>query len=111
LKEKYGTPLRNIEIVSFTEEEGSRFPYVFWGVKNLLSLAKREDVEKLTDSNGVSFVEAMRTAGFDFRDEAVPARRDIKAFLEVHIEQGGVLEAEKKSVGVVIGIVGQRRLL
>ena len=33
LQEKYGQPLRNLEVVSFAEEEGSRFPYAFWGSK------------------------------------------------------------------------------
>jgi allantoate deiminase len=109
LKHRYGQPLRNLELVSFAEEEGSRFPYVFWGVKNLFGLAERGEVEGITDSAGVSFVEAMRSAGFDFRKESAEIRNDIKAFLEIHIEQGGVLEAESKSVGVVQHIVGQRR--
>ena len=51
----------------------------------------------------------MRQAGFDFRPEAAEVRRDLKAFIEIHIEQGGVLEIEGKSVGVVQHIVGQRR--
>lgn len=109
LKEKYGQPLRNIEVVSMAEEEGSRFPYVFWGVKNIFGIAKKEDVESIKDVNEVSFVEAMRKAGFDFRKENSVVRKDIKAFIEAHVEQGGVLETEKKSVGVVGNIVGQRR--
>lgn len=109
LKEKYGQPLRNIEVVSMAEEEGSRFPYVFWGVKNIFGIAKREDVESIKDVNEVSFVEAMRKAGFDFRKENSAVRKDIKSFIEAHVEQGGVLETEKKSVGVVGNIVGQRR--
>ncbi len=109
LKKEYGQPLRNIEVVSMAEEEGSRFPYVYWGVKNILGIAKQEDVEKMVDFDGIPFAEAMRKAGFCFRPEGSRVRNDIKAFLEVHVEQGGVLEAEKKSVGVVQHIVGQRR--
>lgn len=109
LKEKYGQPLRNIEVVSMAEEEGSRFPYVFWGVRNIFGIAKREDVEDITDAKGIPFVEAMRNAGFNFRKEDSKIRNDIKAFIEAHVEQGGVLEIEKKSVGVVANIVGQRR--
>jgi allantoate deiminase len=109
LKEKYGQPLRNIEVVSMAEEEGSRFPYVFWGVKNIFGIAKREDVEDITDAKDIPFVEAMRNAGFNFRKEDSKIRNDIKAFIEAHVEQGGVLEIEKKSVGVVANIVGQRR--
>lgn len=109
LLKHYGKPLRNIEVVSICEEEGSRFPYVFWGVKNLLRLAGKEEVLDIYDEAGVSFAEAMHGAGFDFCDEDQLPRTDIKAFLEVHVEQGCVLENQKKSLGIVEGIVGQRR--
>lgn len=109
LKKTYGQPLRNVEIVSMAEEEGSRFPYTFWGSKNIVGLAKREDVENITDFEGVPFVKAMKDSGFDFRDESKEPRNDVKAFVELHIEQGSVLETEKKSVAVVHSIVGQRR--
>ncbi|MFC5588969.1 allantoate deiminase [Sporosarcina soli] len=109
LKAKYGQPLRNLEVVSFAEEEGSRFPYAFWGSKNLMGLAKKTDVENIEDFNGVRFVDAMREAGFDFRDETKAMRNDIKGFVEIHIEQGNVLEKEGKAIGVVHNIVGQRR--
>lgn len=109
LKKEYGQPLRNIEVVSMAEEEGSRFPYVYWGSKNILGIAKREDVESMEDFEGIPFIEAMRKAGFHFRPEGANGRKDIKAFVEVHVEQGGVLENEKKSVGIVEHIVGQRR--
>ncbi|MEH7392501.1 allantoate deiminase [Bacillus sp. JJ1503] len=109
LKETYGQPLRNLEVVSFAEEEGSRFPYAFWGSKNLVGIAKKEDVENISDFNGVPFVDAMREAGFNFREESKAFRTDLKGFIEIHIEQGNVLENEGKSVGVVHSIVGQRR--
>ena len=109
LKETYGQPLRNLEVVSFAEEEGSRFPYAFWGSKNLVGIAKKEDVENIADFNGVPFVDAMREAGFNFRDESKSFREDLKAFVEIHIEQGNVLQNEGKDVGVVHSIVGQRR--
>ncbi|WP_342433539.1 allantoate deiminase [Neobacillus sp. FSL H8-0543] len=109
LKETYGEPLRNVEVVSMAEEEGSRFPYAFWGSKNIVGLAKREDVENIKDFEGIPFVKAMKESGFDFRDETKGPRKDLKAFVEIHIEQGSVLETEKKSVGVVHSIVGQRR--
>jgi allantoate deiminase len=109
LKEKYGQPLRNLEIVSFAEEEGSRFPYAFWGSKNFVGIAKKEDVVDITDFNDIPFVEAMREAGFNFRDESKTFRNDLKGFVEIHIEQGNVLEKEGKDIGVVHSIVGQRR--
>ncbi|MFC5974737.1 allantoate deiminase [Carnobacterium antarcticum] len=109
LQEKYGQPLRNLEVISMAEEEGSRFPYAFWGSKNLVLEAKKEDLEDIADFDGVKFVDAMRKAGFDFRKEDEKIREDLKAFVEIHIEQGNVLETEKKSVGVVTSIVGQKR--
>ncbi|MCG7335628.1 allantoate deiminase [Sporosarcina sp. ACRSM] len=109
LQVKYGQPLRNLEVVSFAEEEGSRFPYAFWGSKNLVGIAEKEDVENIEDFDGVPFVDAMRKAGFNFRDESKPMRNDVKGFVEIHIEQGNVLENEGKSIGVVHSIVGQRR--
>ncbi|WP_094606795.1 Allantoate amidohydrolase [Sporomusa silvacetica DSM 10669] len=109
LKKEYGQPLRNVEVVSMAEEEGSRFPYAFWGVKNILGIAKREEVETMVDFEGIPFIEAMRKAGFRFQSEGRAVRKDLKAFVEVHVEQGGVLESEKKSVGIVEHIVGQRR--
>ncbi|MFB8524833.1 hydantoinase/carbamoylase family amidase [Enterococcus faecalis] len=76
LLDKYGKPRRSLEVLSMAEEEGSRFPTVFWGSKNVVGEAKREDIE---------------------------------AFVEIHIEQGNILENEKLQVGVVHSIVGQRR--
>ncbi|MDF2451598.1 MAG: allantoate amidohydrolase [Bacteroidota bacterium] len=109
LKEKYGPPLRNLELISFAEEEGSRFSYAFWGSKNLCKIAKKDDVMNLVDADGISFVKAMKDHGFNFRDESIPFREDIKAFLEIHIEQGKILETEKLDIGVVHAIAGQRR--
>jgi allantoate deiminase len=109
LRETYGQPLRNIEIVSLAEEEGSRFPYAFWGSKNLVGTAKFQDIESIKDFNGISFVDAMTNSGFQFKESNRKIRKDLKAFLEIHIEQGGVLEKEKKNVGVVSSIVGQKR--
>ena len=107
LKENYGQPLRSLELISMAEEEGSRFPYVFWGSKNVFAIANNDDVATIRDNNGIKFVDAMSCCGFKFNSRK--ARTDIKAFLELHIEQGGVLEREQKSIGVVTSIVGQRR--
>lgn len=111
LKEKYGEPLRNIEIVSLAEEEGSRFPFIFWGSKNIVGTVTKEEVEGLNDINGISFSEAISKAGFGFKDQSDKIREDIKYFIELHIEQGGVLEANNYSIGVVEHIVGQRRFI
>lgn len=110
LIEKYGQPKRSLEVISLAEEEGSRFPTVFWGSKNFINEESREAVEDIADAAGVKFVDAMRASGFDFKKEADRVRReDIKAFVEIHIEQGNVLENQGLQIGVVNNIAGQRR--
>ncbi len=108
LVEKYGQPKRSLEVISMAEEEGSRFPFVFWGSKNIFGMASDEAMEGVKDSEGLLFVDEMRKLGFDFKKDKTP-REDIKAFVELHIEQGNFLEMEKKSLGVITSIAGQRR--
>lgn len=110
LRETYGPPLRNIELVSLAEEEGSRFPFTFWGSKNIVGRIKENEVKYLKDAEGITFSQAMNDAGFGFKTEET-IREDIKAFIELHIEQGGVLEIEGKSIGVVDHIAGQKRTI
>lgn len=104
----YGQPKRSMEVISLAEEEGSRFPTVFWGSKNFVGEANNQEVAEITDANGLRFVDEMRRQGFDFK-AAQAKREDIKAFVEIHIEQGSVLEKEQLQVAVVNNIVGQRR--
>ncbi|TNV20689.1 allantoate deiminase [Buttiauxella sp. B2] len=109
LNKTYGAPLRTLEMVALAEEEGSRFPYVFWGSKNILGKAEPEDVRHIEDAKGVRFIDAMAACGFTLADAPLKARSDIKAFVELHIEQGRILETHQQSIGVVTAIVGQRR--
>lgn len=109
LLETYGLPKKNIEIISMAEEEGSRFPYVFWGSKNIFGIANKKDVENIKDMNGIPFVSAMHQCGFDFKKDNECSIPDVKTFVEFHIEQGNTLEMEGKSVGVISSIVGQKR--
>ncbi|MEG1332018.1 MAG: hydantoinase/carbamoylase family amidase, partial [Eubacterium sp.] len=109
LLEEHGRPKKNLEVISIAEEEGSRFPYVFWGSKNIFGLADRKEVFNLEDMNGIRFEDAMHQCGFDYREETESTLSDVKAFVELHIEQGNTLEMEKKSVGIINSIVGQRR--
>ncbi len=109
LKKKFGAPKRALEVISFAEEEGSRFPTVFWGSKNFVGLEDRGAVEGIVDAKGDRFTEAMQGAGFGFKAKPNSARDDIKYFVETHIEQGSVLEKEELTIGIVDNIVGQRR--
>lgn len=109
LVRQYGLPKKNIEVVAFAEEEGSRFDTTFWGSKNFLGLEQPESVKTLSDDSGQNFVEAMHEAGFDFKRKTGFQREDVQAFIEAHVEQGNVLETEKKEIGIVDSIVGQYR--
>lgn len=109
LNEHYGRPKKNIEVVSLCEEEGSRFPMTYWGSGSITGVKSFEDVLDLKDSLGTPFVEAMKQAGFGQGNYPHPKRNDLDCFIELHIEQGEVLDREEKQIGIVSHIVGQRR--
>ena len=99
-----------IEVAGFSEEEGVRFSKPFLGS---LALAGRLDAEALarTDKNGISVAEAIRAYGLDPKHlPAAVLSGDTFAYLEIHIEQGPVLESEDASLGVVEALVGQTRM-
>lgn len=72
LKATYGAPLRTVEVVSMAEEEGSRFPYVFWGSKNIFGLANPEEVRHIQDAKGTGFVDLCRRADLPFPPRRSP---------------------------------------
>ncbi|GGG79643.1 allantoate deiminase [Paenibacillus radicis (ex Gao et al. 2016)] len=109
LKETYGEPLHTLELVSFCEEEGSRFPLAYWGSGNATGIYEWDSGEGVYDSDGISLRQAMEGAGFGRADLPDCRRSDIGAFVELHIEQGPVLEKQRKRLGIVDAIVGQRR--
>jgi allantoate deiminase len=108
LKEWGVQPARPIWLCSFMDEEGARFGTALFGSRAFAG----EDLAELADrrdADGVSLREAMAKAGFDF-DRLPEAQRvdEIGAYLEMHIEQGPVLEQEEIELGIVTGIVGVR---
>lgn len=107
LYQTYGRPLKTLELVSIAEEEGSRFPYTYWGSKNIFNQIPSNEVDQLHDKSGISFIDAMNECEFTFNTR--PPRKGISAFIELHIEQGCVLEKEQQQIGIVSSIVGQRR--
>ncbi|MFL6560005.1 MAG: hydantoinase/carbamoylase family amidase, partial [Bacillus sp. (in: firmicutes)] len=109
LFQTYGYPRKTIEVVSLCEEEGSRFPLTFWGSRNISGAYSLDRVKEIKDSAGVSFLEAMQQAGFDPQKYTSPIRSDVERFVEIHIEQGMILEKNQKQIGLVTHIVGQRR--
>jgi allantoate deiminase len=109
LAQQLALPLA-IEVIAFSEEEGVRFGAPFLGSR---AVAGRFDpaLLDLADDEGVTVAEAIRAFGLDPEriGEAVMDAGSI-AFVEIHIEQGPVLEAEGLSIAAVTAIVGQTRL-
>ena len=100
----------NIEVIAFSEEEGVRFGVPFIGSR---AVAGRfdEDILEAKDSDGVTLEAAIRAFGLDpGLIGKAELDKDAVGFVEVHIEQGPVLESESLSVAVVTAIVGQTRL-
>ncbi|WP_029422791.1 Zn-dependent hydrolase [Alicyclobacillus macrosporangiidus] len=96
-----------VEVVSFTDEEGARFRFGMTGSRAVAGTLTAEDLEH-RDADGVSIAEAMRAYGLDpaaFR-EAARSKGSVKAYVELHIEQGRVLENAGLAVGVVSGMAG-----
>ncbi|MGB9867910.1 MAG: Zn-dependent hydrolase [Bacillota bacterium] len=98
-----------IEVCALTEEEGSRFGSGLYGSRAMVDGISQEELNR-QDSAGVSKGEAMRAFGLDPSRIHEARRRpgDIKAFLELHIEQGPILEQSGKVIGIVDYIVGIR---
>ncbi len=104
---EYGPPRRPLEVVSLCEEEGSRFPTAgFWGSRAMARRIAPGDVDRVTDLDGLSIAEAMRSCGLDPDAVAEARRDDLHAFVELHIEQGPILEQADLPVGLVTGITG-----
>lgn len=109
LKEKFGMPKRSLEAVAFCEEEGSRFPAAnLWGSRAVAGRIAPTEAEEVRDYSGATIGSAMRAVGLD--PDLIPeARRsDIDTFIELHIEQGPILEHASLPVGIVTGITGLR---
>lgn len=109
LVEKYGPPIKTIEVVSLCEEEGSRFPLTFWGSKNITGEFSITSIDNISDNEGIPFKKAMNDAGYPIDAYSPKKRNDIEHFVEIHIEQGSILEKNLKDIGLVTHIVGQKR--
>src|SRR3981189_527647 len=86
-------------IVNWTNEEGSRFAPATMASAAYAGDCATENILARTDAAGISVGEALDSIGYR-GDEAVGARK-LGAFVELHIEQGPLLEAENKTIGVV----------
>ena len=98
------TPTRHpITVVVFTNEEGARFQPAMIASGVMAGKIPLEDAYNARDKDGLRLVDELERIGYLGSEPCVPRR--FKAYLELHIEQGPLLEEEGRAVGVVEGIV------
>lgn len=102
-----------IEVISFACEESSRFGVSTVGSKAMAGRINKEKFRQLQDKDGITMEEAFALCALDFNsiDTAFRENEQFKAFFEMHIEQGPVLENEKKKIGIVTGIAAPARFI
>ncbi len=100
-----------IDVVVFAEEEGSRFQSVMLGSRAWIGKLKADELGRIKDRDGVSYLEAMDQAKIVPDASSILTRENTEAMLEMHIEQSVVLERKGISVGVVEAIAGIKQFL
>ena len=105
-----GRPTRILECVAICEEEGSRFNTNFWGSRAIADRLEPDEAARARDADGVTLAEAMRGVGLDPAKSAQAVRRDLDTFVELHIEQGPILDGAEERLGVVRTIAGTAHL-
>ena len=95
-----------LEAVVWTNEEGSRFAPAMIASGVYAGLFDKQYAWARSDSDGNTIGEELRRIGY--LGDAACGKHEIGALLEAHIEQGPILEAERRQVGVVVGAQGQR---
>jgi N-carbamoyl-L-amino-acid hydrolase len=107
-----GTPPVTVRLVNWADEEGARFGRSLFGSSAAAgSMADQDELRQLVDADGVSLPDAIGAYGVDL-DAALDARAELDsaaAYLELHIEQGPVLESLDLPLGVVLGTFGVER--
>jgi N-carbamoyl-L-amino-acid hydrolase len=107
-----GTPPLTVRLVNWADEEGARFGRSLFGSSAAAgSMADQDELRARHDANGVALPDALLEHGVDL-DRALDARAQLDgaaAYLELHIEQGPVLESMDLPLGVVLGTFGVER--
>ena len=107
-----GSPPVTVRLVNWADEEGARFGRSLFGSSAAAgSMSDQEELRARRDADGVALPDAVRAHGVDL-DRAIEARPELDgaaAYLELHIEQGPVLEAMDLPLGVVLGTFGVER--
>ncbi|MBT2727761.1 Zn-dependent hydrolase [Bacillus sp. ISL-75] len=96
-----------IEVIAFTDEEGARFSFGMIGSRGIAGTLTQEELLN-KDKQGTSIAEAFIATGLEPKEIGKAARKpeDVKAYIELHIEQGKVLEGQNLSTGIVSGLAG-----
>ena len=109
-----GKPPLTVRLVNWADEEGARFGRSLFGSSAAAgSMADQDELRQRHDANGIALPDALREHGVDL-DGAIAARSQLEsavAYLELHIEQGPVLESMDLPLGVVLGTFGVERHL
>ncbi len=109
LTEQFGPPRRPLEVVSFCQEESSRFPRAnFWASRAVVGRIEPGEAAAMRSYDGEMMADVMRGVGLDPDRIPEAARDDIDTFIELHIEQGPLLEEAGLPVGIVNAITGLR---
>jgi N-carbamoyl-L-amino-acid hydrolase len=106
-----GTPAVTVRLVDWADEEGARFGRSLFGSSAASGSLVPDEVRNLVDRDGIKLPDAIKQHGIDL-DHAPDARSELKnaaAYLELHIEQGPVLESLNLPMGVVLGTFGVER--
>jgi N-carbamoyl-L-amino-acid hydrolase len=107
-----GEPPVTVRLVSWADEEGARFGRSLFGSSAAAgSLRDQDELRQLTDRDGISLPDAIGAHGVDL-DRATKAGKQLEnaaAYLELHIEQGPVLESMDLPLGAVLGTYGVER--
>jgi N-carbamoyl-L-amino-acid hydrolase len=106
-----GTPPCTVTLVDWADEEGARFGRSLFGSSAVCGTLDPDAVRDLTDATGMRLEDVVAEHGvvLDRASAAGDRLRDVRAYLELHIEQGPVLEALGLPVGTVLGTVGVER--
>jgi N-carbamoyl-L-amino-acid hydrolase len=104
LKESGLQLLHPFTVVNWANEEGCRFSPAMMGSGVFCGALDRDSIEGVSDRDGITVRQALEDIGF--RGELPPGHRQFTAYLELHIEQGPILEANSRDIGVVTGIQG-----
>ncbi|XP_026665818.2 allantoate deiminase 2 isoform X1 [Phoenix dactylifera] len=104
---------RPVEVIAFSDEEGVRFQSTFLGSAAIAGILPPTTLQ-ISDKSGITVQDVLRENSFDATDESLVwvkyEPRSVWGYVEVHIEQGPVLETLGYPLGVVKGIAGQTRL-